>query len=91
MDTSELDYVLDSRFEISASSLDHALDCDDLEEMYERNDTSYEALAYRHYAWYNTHSITHMHVVWSCVCASYASGYDVPVGGLARIIPLPPL
>ena len=50
MDTSELHYVLDSRFEISASSLDHALDCDDLEEMYERNDTSYEALAYRHYA-----------------------------------------
>jgi len=50
MDTSELDYVLDSRFEISASSLDYALDCDDLDEMYERNDTSYEALAYRHYA-----------------------------------------
>ncbi len=45
---SELDYALDSDLdEISHSYSDTLYD---LDEMYARHDTSYETLAYRHYA-----------------------------------------
>jgi hypothetical protein len=50
MDTSELDFQLDSHFEIPTSILHDALDCYDLDEMYARTHTSYETLAYKHYA-----------------------------------------
>ena len=50
MDKSELDFQLDSHFEIPTSILHDALDCYDLDEMYARTHTSYETLAYKHYA-----------------------------------------
>jgi len=44
----ELDYALDSDLDETTSSYSDTLY--DLDEMYARHDTSYEALAYRHYA-----------------------------------------
>ena len=56
--TSELDFT---------SCHDHDLD----DEEYERRDTSYEALAYKHYAW---RIIAHAHLDRTWVCASCACG-----------------
>ncbi len=44
----ELDYALDSYLDETSSSYSDTLY--DLDEMYARHDSSYEALAYRHYA-----------------------------------------
>ncbi len=44
----ELDYALDSYLDEISSSYSDTLY--DLDEMYARHDSSYEALAYRHYA-----------------------------------------
>ena len=48
-------YDLDEIYEsyIQSFSQDDELDCDD---EYERDTLDYDALAYRHYAWYNKHT-----------------------------------
>ena len=48
-------YDLDEIYEsyIQSFSQDDELDCDD---EYERDTQDYDALAYRHYAWYNKHT-----------------------------------
>ena len=55
--TSELDFM---------SCHDH-----DLDDEYERRDTSYETLAYKHYAW---HILAHAHLDRTWVCDSSTCG-----------------
>ena len=52
-------YDLDEIYEsyMQSFSQDEELDCDD---EYERDTLDYDALAYRHYAWYNVYLCTYL-------------------------------
>ena len=53
-------YDLDETYDMWAQSYASTL-YDDADDDYARDNDTYEALAYRHYAWYNTHVyITHL-------------------------------
>ena len=67
MDLSEQYYDTYTVFENTASYSTYTVYDDDV---YARPDNSYEALANKHYMWYNMHMYAHMHygvVIW-CVC-----------------------
>ena len=58
--TPEYTYDLDETYDMWVQS--YALDEDIDDDEYARDNDTYETLAYRHYAWYNTH-ITHTRVM----------------------------
>ena len=69
-------YDLDEAYDmwVQSYALDH--DIDDMDEDdYARDNDTYEALAYRHYAWYNTH-VTY-HALESCrhICSHRNAPY----------------
>lgn len=52
------EYDLDETYEMWVQSYAHTQLDEDLDEEYTRDTQDYDALAYKHYAWYNTHTLT---------------------------------
>ena len=60
-DDYDLDYTINNDYNLDEDTYYEyyaQLDAQDLDEDYERDAQDYDALAYKHYAWYN---ITHTH------------------------------
>jgi len=52
------EYDLDETYDAWVQSYAHTQLDEDLDEEYTRDTQDYDALAYKHYAWYNTHTLT---------------------------------
>jgi len=62
--TPEYTYDLDETYDMWVQSYAHThLDDMDLDEDYAHNTQDYDALAYKHYAWYNLVHITHTRIM----------------------------